>query len=100
MAHPNPTLAIQTHFADLDDPRIDRTRLHNLMDIVAIALCAVICGSEGWQDIAKYGVAKHAWLKTFLTLPNGFPPTTRFAASSAYWTPRHFRRASSAGSMP
>ena len=56
MAHLNPTLAIQTHFADLEDFRIDRTRLHNLLDIVVIAICAVICGAEGWEDIAKYGV--------------------------------------------
>jgi predicted transposase YbfD/YdcC len=91
MAHPNPTLAIQTHFADLDDPRIDRTRLHNLMDIVVIALCAVICGSEGWEDIAKYGVAKHAWLKTFLTLPNGIPSHDTFRRVFCLLDPRAFQ---------
>ncbi len=73
MARNNPTLAIQAHFATLEAPRIDRTRLHELMDIVVIAICAVICGSEGWQDIAKYGHAKFDWLKTFLALPHGIP---------------------------
>ena len=58
MAAHNPAVAIQTHFADLEDPRIERTRRHDLMDILVIALCAVICGAEGWVDIAKYGVAK------------------------------------------
>ena len=78
MAHPNPTVAIQTYFADLEDFRIDRTRLHNLLDIVVIAICAVICGAEGWEDIARYGVAKHDWLKTFLLLPNGIPSHDTF----------------------
>jgi predicted transposase YbfD/YdcC len=78
MACPNPALAIRTHFAHLEDPRIDRTRLHNLMDIVVIAICAVICGADGWVDIADYGVAKHAWLKTFLRLPHGIPSHDTF----------------------
>jgi predicted transposase YbfD/YdcC len=78
MAQRNPALEIQTHFADLNDPRIDRTRRHNLMDILVIALCAVICGAEGWVDIANYGTAKHDWLKTFLELPNGIPSHDTF----------------------
>jgi predicted transposase YbfD/YdcC len=78
MAQRNPALAIQTYFADLTDPRIDRTRRHNLMDIMVIALCAVICGAEGWVDIANYGAAKHDWLKTFLELPNGIPSHDTF----------------------
>jgi predicted transposase YbfD/YdcC len=78
MAQPNPALAIQTHFADLQDPRIDRTRRHDLLDIVVIAICAVICGADGWVDIANYGVAKHDWLKTFLGLPEGIPSHDTF----------------------
>jgi predicted transposase YbfD/YdcC len=74
----NPALAIQTHFADLQDPRIDRTRLHDLLDILAIAICAVISGADGWVDIADYGVAKYDWLKTFLRLPNGIPAHDTF----------------------
>ncbi len=53
MAHRNPALAIQTPFAGLADPRIERTRLHDLMAIVLIAICAVICGAEGWEDSAS-----------------------------------------------
>lgn len=49
-----PDLSIRTHFADLKDPRMERTRFHNLMDIVVIAICAVICGADGWLDIAAY----------------------------------------------
>ena len=78
MARSNPALAIQTHFATLPDPRIDRTRLHELMDIIVIAICGVICGADGWEDIAKYGRAKQAWLSTFLSLPNGIPAHDTF----------------------
>jgi predicted transposase YbfD/YdcC len=78
MTRTNPTLAIQAHFADLEDPRLDRTRLHNLMDIVVISICAVIAGAEGWQDIATFGRAKHDWLKTFLPLPQGIPSHDTF----------------------
>jgi predicted transposase YbfD/YdcC len=73
-----PDLNIRTHFADLKDPRLERTRLHNLMDILVIALCAVISGADGWLDIAAYGVAKYEWLQTFLELPNGIPSHDTF----------------------
>jgi predicted transposase YbfD/YdcC len=78
MSAAHPALAIQTHFAKLRDCRINRTRQHQLLDIVVIAICGVICGAEGWVDIAKYGHAKHDWLKKFLTLPNGIPSHDTF----------------------
>jgi hypothetical protein len=79
MAHPsNAALAIQTHFADLQDPHIDRTRLHELMDMVVIAICAVICGADGWVDIANDAVAKQDGLKTFPALPHGIPSHDTF----------------------
>jgi predicted transposase YbfD/YdcC len=48
------------------------------MDILVIAISAVICGAEGWEDIAKYGLAKQDWLRTFLSLPNGIPSHDTF----------------------
>ena len=74
-----PDFSIRTYFADLQDPRLERTRHHNLMDIVAIAICAVICGADGWLDMEAYGIAKYDWLKTFLQLPNGIPSHDRMA---------------------
>lgn len=68
-----PASTIVEHFATLDDPRIERTKLHLLSDIVAITICAVICGADGPVDIEQYAREKYAWLKTFLTLPNGIP---------------------------
>ena len=71
-------LSLAHHFADLTDPRIDRSRLHELLDIVAIAICAVVAGADSWDDIEDFGNAKIAWLGTFLELPNGIPSHDTF----------------------
>jgi predicted transposase YbfD/YdcC len=57
----------------LKDRRIQRTKRHLLLDIVALSICAVIAGAEGWLDIERYGRAKRAFLSTFLALPHGIP---------------------------
>ena len=85
-------LSFAHHFADLTDPRIDRSRLHELLDIVAIAICAVVAGAESWDDIEEFGHAKHAWLKTFLDLPNGIPSHDTFARVFARLDPDEFQR--------
>ena len=56
------------------DPRIERTRRHELMDMLVIALCAVICGADNWVDVVQFGKAKRAWFAEFLKLPK-MPPT-------------------------
>ena len=58
-------------FASLQDPRVERTRLHQLSDILTIAILTVLSGGNGWEDMEIYGVSKQAWLLTFLALPNG-----------------------------
>ena len=68
-----PLEAIEEHFSKVTDPRVNRTKDHKLIDIVGIAICAVICGAEGWVDIELYGKSKQYWLSTFLELPNGIP---------------------------
>jgi predicted transposase YbfD/YdcC len=73
-----PLEAIEKHFSKVKDPRIDRTKDHNLIDIIAIAICAIICGAEGWTDMENYGNSKVLWLKTFLELPNGIPSHDTF----------------------
>ncbi len=60
-------------FSSLKDTRIDRTKLHNLLDIILLSICAVLCGAETWIDIAEFGQARQDWLKTFLRLPDGIP---------------------------
>ena len=67
------TPAIFSHFEDLTDPRMDRTKLHLLTDMVSIALCAAICGSEGWADVERFGNMKRAWFARFLELLERHP---------------------------
>ena len=65
-------------FATLTDPRVDRTKEHLLLDIVLIAICAVVCGAEGWVEVAEFGEAKRDWFSRFLKLPNGIPSHDTF----------------------
>lgn len=67
------------HFACLEDPRVERTKHHLLIDIIAIAILAVIGGADGWVAIETYGQAKQEWLASFLSLPNGIPSHDTFA---------------------
>lgn len=72
-------MSLISYFADLPDPRIERTKLHSLLDILVIAISAVICGAEGWTDIEAFGKSKEAWLKQFLELKNGIPSHDTFS---------------------
>jgi len=65
--------SIEHHFGDLEDPRVDRTKRHKLLDIVVIAICAVICGADDWVAIEEFGKAKLGWFRKLLELPNGIP---------------------------
>lgn len=65
-------------FAELKDPRVNRTKRHSLGDILAIAICAVICGADGWAQVARFGRCKLKWFRTFLELPNGIPSHDTF----------------------
>ncbi len=87
-----PKITIADHFAEIEDPRVERTRQHKLIDIITIAICAVICGAEGWTDIETYGLAKYEWLKQFLELPNGIPSHDTFARVFARLNPQQFQQ--------
>jgi len=52
-------------FEAIEDPRVDRTKQHQLLDIFIIAILGVLCGAEGWVEIESFGKTKEAWLKTF-----------------------------------
>ena len=60
-------------FAEIEDPRADHTKRHLLVDIICLAVLAVIAGAEGWEDIEQFGKDKRDWLKKYLKLPNGVP---------------------------
>jgi len=85
-------LSIAHHLADLTDPRIDRSRLHALLDIVTIAICAVVAGADSWDDIEDFGKVKHDWLRTFLDLPNGIPSHDTFRRVFERLDPDEFQR--------
>jgi predicted transposase YbfD/YdcC len=72
------TPVILTHFEDLSDPRVERTKLHHPSDLVAIALCGAICGADTWADVERFGREKIEWFRTFLRLKNGIPSHDTF----------------------
>lgn len=71
--------SIDKHFGEIEDPRVERTRAHHLVDIIVIALFAVISGADSWIGIETYGQSKEEWLRQFLRLPNGIPSHDTFA---------------------
>lgn len=73
-----PSFSILRCFSSLKDPRVNRRKRHQLLDIIAIALCAVIAGADSWTQIALFGRKRIDWLKTFLALPNGIPSHDTF----------------------
>ena len=88
-----PTASLEQHFAGLTDPRVERTREHKLLDIVLIAVCAAICGADGWVEVAEFGKAKRTWLQTFLELPNGIPSHDTFGRVFIHLDPDEFEAA-------
>jgi len=81
-----------THFVDLKDPRVDRTKHHRLLDILGIALCATLSGADNFVAIEQFGHAKFEWLKTFLELPNGIPSHDTMGRVFALLDPEMFAR--------
>ena len=75
---PKDPASILEYFATLPDPRRAHGTVHKLEEIVFMAICAVLCGAESWQEIADYAESKVDWLATFLTLPGGVPSHDTF----------------------
>ncbi len=84
-------IPLQEHFATLEDPWSERTKHHQLLVIITIALSAVICGADTWVDVEEFGQAKRAWLETFLDLPNGIPSHDTFGWFFARLDPEQFQ---------
>jgi predicted transposase YbfD/YdcC len=82
---------ITEHFGKVSDPRIGNATRHKLIDIIVIAICAVICGADGWSDVALFGKSKLNWFKTFLELPHGIPSHDTFGRVFSRIKPEEFR---------
>lgn len=80
------------HFSQLDDPRLDRRKRHSLHDIIAITICAVIAGADGWTEVALFGRSKEQWLRSFLELPNGIPSHDTFGRFFSLLDPVAFQQ--------
>lgn len=83
---------IAKHFEGLPDPRTGNAKAHIFLEILIIAICAVICGADGWSDVELFGKHKKAWLKTFLELPKGIPSHDTFGRVFAKIKPEEFQK--------
>ena len=83
-------IPIAEHFRDLEDPRRGRAKRHELLDIIVITLCAVVCGADNWVEIEEFGKAKREWFERFLKLPNGIPSHDTFGRVFGMLDPERF----------
>ena len=72
-------LSLMDHLGEVADPRVLRTQRHELLDILAVALCAVTGGADHWTEVVEFGESKRAWFATFLKLPRGIASHDTFA---------------------
>jgi predicted transposase YbfD/YdcC len=85
------TASIVNHFEALEDPRLERQRQHKLLDIIVIAICAVLCGTNDWVAVETFGNAKEDWFRRFLEFPNGIPSHDTFGRVFALLSPVRFQ---------
>jgi predicted transposase YbfD/YdcC len=87
----DPSLSLFDTLGQVPDPRRERTKLHQLVDILVIAVCATICAAETWEEIAEFGQAKESWFSKFLALPNGIRSHDTFRRVFLLTNPKKFQ---------
>jgi len=83
-------LSLVEHFKSITDPRVDRTKDHDLIDILVIAICGLLCAAESFNDMEDFGKAKEDWFRTFLKLRSGIPSHDTFNRVFAALDPKEF----------
>jgi transposase len=78
----HPQRSLIEHFKILPDPRVNRTKAHELIDVLSIGICTLLCAGESFNDMEDFGKAKADWFKTFLTLRNGIPSHDTFTGEN------------------
>src|SRR6266568_3974497 len=81
---------LESIFAQVEDPRMERTKLHRLRDIIILAICGVLWGADGWVEIEEFGKAKEAFFTELLNLPNGIASHDTFGRVFALIDPKQF----------
>jgi predicted transposase YbfD/YdcC len=84
--------SVLNHFKSLPDPRDKGGKRHSLSAMLTVAICAVICGAQGWTDVEEFGVSRLPWFKTFLDLPHGIASHDTFGRVFAALKPAAFER--------
>jgi predicted transposase YbfD/YdcC len=91
--HSHPKESLIEHLSLIKDPRVNRTKDHELVDILVLAICALLCRAETFNDMEDFGNAKYDWFKTFLSLPNGIPSHDTFNRVFQALDPKEFQQA-------
>lgn len=86
-------LSLFDSLGQVPDPRMERIKLHQLVDVLVIAVCATICAAETWEEIEEFGRAKESWFRKFLALPNGIPSHDTFRRVFLLINPKQFQEA-------
>ena len=91
--HSHPKESLIDHLSSIKDPRVNRTKDHELVDILMLAICALLCRAETFNDMEDFGNAKYDWFKTFLSLRNGIPSHDTFNRVFQALDPKEFQQA-------
>lgn len=83
--------SIITHFLPLEDPRVERNKKHELIDIILLSVCAICSGANGWEGIEEFGHEKQDWLRKYVPLKNGVPSHDCINYVLARLSAKHFR---------